>query len=547
MQEQVSERGIRMRRLILFTVLLTSPATVRAEWREAVSNNFVIVSQDDEKALRQRIAGLERFGLVLQAMTGAQRVKSPPTKIKVYFVDTIDDVQETMPYPAAGIAGYYDTTIRGSFAVMPRVDTGRQTSDLASRVIMQHELTHHFTFQYFPAAYPSWYSEGFADYVGAITITPDGVALIGTTREDRITELHYVNWMPVSKLLVAKSYADVGDNILALYAEGWLLVHFLNDSPDRKAQLNAYLMAINAGESYAEAAKAFGDLKKLDSSLHIYSSRLSLRATQIHYKNIDIGPITVRTLPPDEAALVHADISLNSGIARSKIADFVNDVRAVAARFPSSVYALHILTEAERRSGNIAEASAAADRWLSAAPNDPLAMLNRAQLDIAVLAAAKSTDANAFKAARSKIGAAMKIAPDEPRVLKGFYDSYVAQGVFPPQPAQDALIRAFELLPQEDKLRLQLARDLEAHNNIEDAIFVIRPLAFQIHSDAELGEKKKAARDRLKAKYPIAGEDYGANDDQAPLELLARLEKKKAGQKGDSATPPDVKPTSPHG
>ena len=60
---------------------------------------------------------------------------------------------------------------------------------------------------------------------------------------------------------------------------------------------------------------------------------------------------------------------------------------------------------------------------------------------------------------------------------------------------------------------------------IDDAIFVIRPAAYQAHGDTDLTPKEKAKRDEIKRKYPIAGDTEPA---ESPMEMLNRLEKKKA-------------------
>lgn len=517
----------------LIALLLFVPSIAHADWREAESNNFIVISDENEKTVKERAAGLERFGLVLQAMTGARRVKDPPVKIKVYFVRTEADVRATMPFSGGGVAGYYNTTMRGPFAVMPQVDTGHQIGDLPAKLIMQHELTHHFTFQYFPAAYPSWYSEGFADYCGAIEVGPDNIARVGETIENRIQTLQYVNWMPVAKLVTAKSYADVGKNILAMYAEGWLLVHYLNSTSEGKAQLNKYLAAINAGIPYDKAAEAFGDLHDLDGRLRTYSSRLSLHGTATKYEGLDVGPIKVRSLSSAESDLILQDISLSSGIAKSQGQEFAGTVRGIVARHSTDPWALRILTETERRTGNRIEAAAAAARWIAVAPKDGLALFNQAQLEIEALQATKSVEGAAWKAARAKIVAASQLTPDDPQILKGYFDSYSAQGLTPPSSAREALYAAFKELPREEDLRVEAASSLENTNRIQDAIFVIRPLAYQIHDDGELKPKEKARRDKLKKQYALAGETDD-EDDKVARTMLVRLEKRLA----DAGGPP---------
>jgi hypothetical protein len=59
--------------------------------------------------------------------------------------------------------------------------------------------------------------------------------------------------------------------------------------------------------------------------------------------------------------------------------------------------------------------------------------------------------------------------------------------------------------------------------DLQDAIAVIRPLAFRMHSDADLSPKDKARAQRDKAHYRIAGDD--SDNRETPYQMLRRLEK----------------------
>ena len=520
--------------LILFALL--TPMTAQAEWTRAESRNFIAYSEGGEDDLKKRVADLEKFGLVLQALTGAKRPRDVPVKITVYFMRTTEEVQETLPFPTYGVAGYYNTTMRGPFTVMPRISS-RYSADgrsrglsLSAKAILQHELTHHFTFQYFTAAYPGWYTEGFADYAGAIEIDDDNVDKQGLFLQDRAAALRTNEWVPLRQLMNPDPRKPTPG--FAVYSQGWITVHYLNSTPEGRKMLGAYLTAISRGASFGEALKVFGDIDAMDRAVRAYSRRSTLDATAIRYENLDVGPIEVRRLSPAEDALLPAQISLSSGVAAKRVQSFVDRVRDLARPYPDDPYARRILIDAEYIAGNDAAAMALADRWLTAHPNDPWANYFKGEVQTAMLAKAKSTDDAAWTAARARIAAAMKALPNEPRFARAFYESYSRRGQLPPAEAQNALVDAMFLIPREGTLRYMVAADFEQRGMIDEAIATIGPLAFGI---ADETDKDKRRRERIQEQYREAGDEV---DRETPREMLVRLLAKKEAASGAASAKP---------
>jgi hypothetical protein len=516
-----------MFRKALLALCVALPAAAQAEWREAVSKNFIVYSEGSEERLRQTVAKLEKYDFALR---WAAKVKPTPhpVKIKIYLMRDTAAVANTLPLGGGGgIAGYYTVSARGPIAVSTRSDTEGEDG-LAAQEVLFHELAHHFMFQHFPATYPAWYSEGFADYYGTARILDKDVIEVGHGVRNRYLSFEGNRWMPLSKMLSARHYSDVGE-IDLLYAQGWLLVHYLAYNKERAGQLEKYLTAINAGVPYQKAMDdAFGPgAKQLNSELRDYSARKRIMALRIPFKPIDVGPIAIRTLSLAEDALIEHDIALGGGIPVRVAADFARKVRSAAARFPKDPYALRILTEAERAAGNKAAALEAVERWLAVKPGDGLALMHKAELQIEALRAAKSSDKSAWEAARKLILAANKAAPGNPQILAAYYNSFISEGVLPPPGAQNALVRAFELVPQDDMLRQQVAADFEHRGMIAEAIAVIKPAAFSLHG-ADSDPKKKKKQDELLEKYRLAGDGRT----ETAREMLERLEKKLAETKG---------------
>jgi hypothetical protein len=503
-----------MRWALLLCLALLMPAAARAEWHEATSKRFIVYGEGDAASVRDLAAQLEKYDFVLRFATGVSKPPSP-TRLKVYVLPDMTAVQRTLTGAPAGVAGYYEARSRGALAVTPR-----QGSGLGSQVVLFHEYAHHFMFQYFPAAYPSWYSEGFAEYYGMTRFLKDDVVEVGHPAPRYLSFL-YGQWLPVDEMLTAKRYADVPD-VGMLYAEGWLLVHYLSGSKERAGQLGRYLKALNEGKDYDVATReAFGaGVKKLDAELRAYARKRRIEVLRLPFRPIDPGPIAMRTLAPAEQALIRHDIMLGRGVLAREAADFVKEVRAIVARFPGDAHALSILTEAERAAGN-REAAAAAERWLAARPRAARALMHKGLLEIEALQAARSRDAKAWAAARQRLLDAHKADPIDAMVLEAYYDSFAAEGVLAPPGGQNALYRAFELLPQAGQLRYKLAWDFEQRGLIEDAIAIIKPAAYALHDEEDDDPKKKARAERRREKWREAGINP---HQETARQMLERLE-----------------------
>ena len=518
----------RLIKLAWLALLLCAPTAAAAEWREATTTNFVVYSEGPEARLREFATKLEKFDFVLRAYHG---VKAPPSpiKLKVYLFPNIAAVGKMAG--GAGVAGYYIPSARGLMMVGTYGRGGSRDADapvnLQAESILLHEYTHHFMFGYFPASYPTWYSEGFAEFWGATRILPDDVVEIGLPANHRFGSFVMNRWLPARQLLTAQSYADVPELDL-LYAEGWLLVRTAFDDAKRRKELQAYLNAINAGSSYEKAMKdSFADIGALDNHLRDLAGGGKFSVLRLPFKKIDVGPIAVRTVRPAEESMMEMSIELAQGILKREAVEFAGKVRSAAARFPDDPFALALLSEAERLAGNRDAAAAAADRLLAAAPDDPRGLLQKALAEMERLKAASSRDPKAWSAARRHLVRASRVAPNDPLVLQAYYDSYAGQGILPPEPAQAALYKAMELAPSDSDLRYKVAADFERREMIEEAIAIIRPVAYVLPHRKNESAKEKKRREEREEKYRGAGEVKR----ETAREMLWRLENKLAAKK----------------
>ncbi|WP_029935569.1 hypothetical protein [Sphingomonas sp. UNC305MFCol5.2] len=521
-----------MFKFLLALALTIAPSSAVAAWNVATSEHFTVYSAGSDASVREAAAQLEKFHVALRYLSGAG-APSSPIRVTVFLVSDVDAVQAAMPFGGGGVAGFYAATLRGPYTIMSRTKIqGSKGSrgefyvaDMAAQQILFHELTHHFMRQYFPAAYPVWYSEGFAEYLGSIQIESNDTVVVGNLLDSRYAAFENNEWLSVRQLLTAKSYRDVSTNVYLLYSEGWLLVHYLNNAGVRQGQLRKYLDAVNKGTAFDQAAReAFGDLDQLDRELRGYASKSRLKALALPFKKLESGAIATRKASPAEEAMLSYDMRMYAGVPARDVGTFADKVADAARSHMADPYALRLAAEAQRLAGRNDRAAEFVDHWLEVAPDDGRAIAAKADLLIDRLAATGDKDAERWTAARKLYAEAAKKTPDDPRILRGFYMSYVKAGRLPPEAAQNALYRAFELMPQYDDMRAQVASDFEARGMIDAAIATIRPAAFLSVDPSGLSESEKRKRDKEKVRYRIAGE----TDGETAREMLIRLEALKA-------------------
>lgn len=512
-----------MLRVILLIFLLVFPVSANATWRQAETEHFVIYSEESDTEIRAAAEKLERYEFLLATLW---QLKAPPSPVKVtiYMLPSFADVEKSLPFPSSGIAGYYDGDIRATYAVIGD-EGGKGDMNTSGQQVLFHELMHHFMFQYFPGTYPTWYSEGIADYFGATRIKVDGTFELGNPDANRYVSIFYnpIGWISTEHLLSVQNYSEAGGPLDLFYAEGWALVHYLWFNKAREGQLTDYLKRIKAGASYSDAATAaFGNLDKLDTELRAYVRRTSLPTTKIRFEKENLGPIQIGPVSPARNALMLYDLSLNAGVAADDVTAFAARLRRAAAPYPDDPFALKLVTEADRLAGASEEEIKTVEHWNSVAPGDPMAMLHLAEIRLDRLKAEKSTDAAAWTRARAPILAAIRITQTSPEILKGYYDSFIAEGVMPPPGAQNGLFAALDLVPQSEGLRYALAADYEARGLINDALSMIRPAALAMPDEAGASPAKRARAEKIRTKYRLAGE----TDHETAREMYTRLSAK---------------------
>lgn len=478
-------------------LVLASPA--HAEWWEARTDHFIVYSESPEAEARQFSEKLERLDMALRSVQGIKfkPATSDAHRLTVFRSGDIDDIGRL--YGSSGVAGFYIPRLEGSVAFTPSEPPklrrpGELTAlkrdartELYPEQVLYHEYAHHFMFQHFSAAYPSWYVEGFAETIATIDLRPDGSFHLGNPPNYRSDAF---DWINISvKRMIASNAKPTGESFYSYYVIGWLLNHYLSFEPSRAGQLQKYLQLINSGSKAPDAAvQAFGDLDKLNSELYRYKSGQLLGA-DVRIANYAPPSVTMRRLAPDEEAAMKVRMRTKALVNKKRAGDIASDARALAAKYPNSFAAQLVLArgeldQAEFDPQNYARAEAAADRALALKPDSIEAMLYKGRVHLEL----GKTDKSHMPIARTWFARARDEDTQHPAPLYYNYLTYHHSGDAIPETALIGLEHAFGLAPYDDELRLVLARQLLAEKKGDLGRAVLMPFAISPHESK--GAKK---------------------------------------------------------
>ena len=357
-------------RLAALAALVLAPSRAMAEWYEARTNHFIIYSQQKPEELRDYATQLERFDSAVRAV---RQMKDPPptstNRLTLFVVRDAEDVADALGASGSGIAGVYFGRASGPVSIA-NSEKKRSKLVLDGRTVFLHEYLHHLMLQDATAAYPTWMTEGYAEFFATAEFRDDGSVEFGEPPHYRGWELRMLDSLPLSHMLGGIYHQVTGQEWVSQYSHGWLLAHYLAFEPSRRGQVTRYVNLIQTGMPALDAAKqAFGDLKKLEKDLARYRDRDTLPTRIIPGTLIKVGPVEVRTLGQDEQALVPLRIKLEGRADAGTARRVAGSARSLAEKFPRSVGVLELLARAEFQAKRYEDASAAADRALAVNPN----------------------------------------------------------------------------------------------------------------------------------------------------------------------------------
>jgi predicted Zn-dependent protease len=271
----------RIRRAALAAAILASISSARAKedkWVEARSKNFIVVTNADARQARNTAIQFEQIRELFQSSFIFAKDRPTPV-ITILAAKDENTLRSLLPeyWETKGHLHPAGIFLNSQYQMQIAV----QLSGLGDNPYeaIYHEYYHSLTLPFFPAL-PLWISEGMADFYGNSKIV-DKTAYLGMPDAGLIELIHEQPMLALAGLFHvdhSSPYYNESSKASIFYAESWALIHYMMmaDNGAHRQQLMTYLDALSHGDTQdAAAAKAFGDLGKLQKELISYAGNNS--------------------------------------------------------------------------------------------------------------------------------------------------------------------------------------------------------------------------------------------------------------------------------
>lgn len=449
-----------------------------AAWLKAETDRFVVYSDGRESELTAFVTKLTTFDAMLREIH-TQAGATPTTgKFIVYLVSGSGQLRRLWPGVSPSIRGYYRADTTGAYAVAVRSDNGGW---LGADDVLFHEYMHRFMLETFPAAYPGWLVEAYAEYFATTEIRPDHVE-IGNYSQERAYSLRAETWLPWSEVL-GKSVAELRPAQRSVfYAQAWMLLHYMMADRDRRVQLNTAITKIGAGKNPVEAfQEATGmDEEQLNKALRAYiNAKIALRRGPNPLKAPPA--IVVTPLAPSADSLLLEAQRLEDGVAEAARGAFLEDLRARCAKYPGDRLAELTLARLEAAYGDAGVADVIIKRWLEKEPESADVLRLAADAEISAAARNPADRDKHLRAARPFLGKAYQKDPDDFRLLYSYAYARSIEPGYPTENELKALLRAHELAPSVEAIAIQAGAALLRRGQRDRALRILQPVANDPH------------------------------------------------------------------
>ncbi|RDC59556.1 hypothetical protein HME9302_00746 [Alteripontixanthobacter maritimus] len=502
--------------LVVFAAIGLGFSVNAKTWHRADTHHFTIYSDGRQSDLEDFAHEAEKFDALLR-MLWKKPVQDTPTKLTIFMVSESGQVASLIGQD--NVAGFYVPQVEGSFAVSNRQKT-RDKRALSGQQTLFHEYAHHFFFNNFSIPTPSWFVEGFAEFVATAEFKKNGEWYFGRPAFHRAGEIEYFGAIDVRDLLTLRPGQMTGRSRNAFYGWSWVLTHMLySKERDRGDQLNRYLMLLNSGiEAIPAAEQAFGSIDQLDRDMRDYADGrmgYSKSDTPIAYKDT----IAVKELGEMESQLVGLRMrrlgraSLDE--ARDELRELTRSANAPAQAFAELGLAEYAIArreaepepvtkdgddETDAEEGDAEEgdqeaveytatlpdyalADAAFDAALERDPAHGRANVYKAKIAMDRLWHADDWDDEKWDAARKLILLGNRADPYDALPLYEYARSFSQQGKHDPQ-VSVGYETAFAFTPEANDVRAAYALDLAANGKYNRALALVQILANNPHNGA---------------------------------------------------------------
>jgi Tfp pilus assembly protein PilF len=342
--------------VFVIALLATSSFAKTETWLEVRTPHFIVLSNSSEKQTRHVADQFERMRFVFHKMFPNARV-DPGSPIIVLGVKNKKDFQALEPeaYLAKRqlqLAGLFLRAPDKNYVLLQLDAEGEHPY-----ATVYHEYTHLLSSRA-QEWMPLWLNEGLAQFFENTDIN-DKEVLLGQASSGGLYVLQQNRLIPLATLFAVdynSPYYHQEDKGSIFYAESWALTHYLwvKDYQEKTHRLLDYAELVgNKVDAVTAATRAFGDLKKLQSSLDTYVSRGDIKYFRMPGgTDVDDSAFKTRQLTLTEADASRADFLAYD--------QRFKDARAVLARVlhddPNNVAAHETMGFLEFREGRLEEA-----------------------------------------------------------------------------------------------------------------------------------------------------------------------------------------------
>lgn len=486
--------------------LLVSAGAAQARWVKAETERFIVYGDVPEATARDYAVKLTTYDKVLHTYAPKADDSPPPRKFEVFLVGR-GGLQRVMPGMSQDVGGFYLSSSQAEFAVASLAAAG-----LDGDTVLFHEYAHHFMFANFPAAYPGWFIEGWAEYFGNTRITPDRIK-IGAYNDNRVSWLNAAEWIRWDDLFGKRPRELRFSEEPLYYPQAWLFIHYMMSNQERAEQLNKIIADVAAGQDPVKAVHAATHMNgiQLDREIRNYTSLQLLTLKNPGSK----AAVTVTALPPSADDLLLDKLRLQTDDMGKPEPDFLASVRRRAAKYPGDALAEQVLALAEFTHGDVAAGEAIVARRLAAAP-DEVETLRIAGVG-QILAGERDPAAKLarYRAARPFLIKAYGLDKSDFRTLYAYAFSRTVEPGFPNDNDLNALREAQGLAPSAPDIALVTGDALMRRGDAAGAKRILTILANGPHG----GETAVRAQKLLAGGAPLALDSLrliGGDTDEPP-------------------------------
>lgn len=367
--------------LLSLLLSVTYPTSLFAKsFLRAESDHFIVTSGISEENTRRFIENLENFRTVLNAVYfESTENKNYNPKLEIYLLNDNDfsvvmpkkpsQVAGVMSYCASGlhmVSGFYGNNVQ-------KTKDATNLNENDSQIILFHEYSHVFMFQLSGPVYPAWFIEGFADFYGTVKVTPSN-AVIGMAPSMRLSTLSRGLQFDYDYLLRDERPKNMSfENYMPmLYAQSWLLTHYLLSDKERRNKFVSYLIAIHNGEDRVAAFEKYIGIKTKDLPKILGKYDTELKANVYNFKeNLNPGKISFTRLPDVNPDLLLWDASLRTCLGKKHKEEILHKIQNASEKYADNLYVQEIVAHAEIIAGDKEKALKFYKERVEQNPNNP--------------------------------------------------------------------------------------------------------------------------------------------------------------------------------